>query len=379
MRRLSCLLCFAVLFASAACGSPQEEGSGGAEDSGPINIAFIGDFTGPLAPFSTASNEGLQLAVDEINDAGGADGRELTVEVFDDKNDPIQTVNIAKRIADTADLVVIGSGSAGVLSAGPFLEDNGVPYFVTVSSNPAVTESDWQWVNRVHLSDADQIDALIAHAVEDLGLENIGVLHDTSDFGAGGADLVKAELEERGMTVAAGESYNVGANDFSTQINALRGADLDAIVFWGLLDAGARVAEQLDSLGVDAQLIGGGGLVSDKFIELAGPAAEGTVASWAYIDPENAVAAALSESYEARTDRQLDVFAAQSYDAGRIVAQAIEEAGTVEPEALQQAIRGIEYEGAIGELTFDGQGQNVRQIFIGKVENGEWTLAESAE
>lgn len=374
MRRRLVLVVTLILVATAACGSPQDDT--GSEGSGDINIAFIGDLTGPVAPYSSASLEAVRIAFNAANEAGGIDGRKLKLDVYDDKNDPVQTVNIVKRVTPSATAVMIASGSANVLSAGPFLERAGKPFIVTVSSNPGVTSSGWEWVNRVHLSDADQVERVLTYAVDDQGLDRVGVIHDTSDLGQGGAELVEAGLEERGLQVAADEAYNPESNDFSNQITALRGVDLDALIFWGVLDAGARVADQMAALNMtDVQLLGGGGLVSDEFIELAGDAAEGTIASWAYVDPDNPALKAMTSAYEEKTGRAPDVFAAQSYDGANILIEALNDAGT-EPAELQDAIRSSVHEGAVGTIEFDDTGQNIREIHLGVVKDGRWALLE---
>jgi branched-chain amino acid transport system substrate-binding protein len=362
--------------ALAACGSPQEQGGTGQASTGDIEVAFIGDFVNAAAPYSTASFEGAKLAVEEINDAGGVKGRQLVLSNYDDKNEPVQAVSIAQRVAPEATAVIQGGSSSTTLAAIPYIEQAGKPFFVTVSSNPAVTGSGYAWVNRVHLSDADQVKKLVAYAVESGGYKRIALVHDTGDYGTGGGRLAEEELGKRGVKPVSTQTYNVGATDFSAQINALRDANADAVIFWGQLDFGARFAEQMASLGLaDVQLLGGSGFVSNTYLELAGEAADGTVATWAYLDPKNPVVSKLSETYKSRTNRNLDVYAAQSYDLVHLLAEAIEKAGT-EPEALQKAIRESRHDGAVGELTFDETGQNVRQIELGVVRNGAWGLLD---
>jgi branched-chain amino acid transport system substrate-binding protein len=365
-----------------ACGSSKEDAPAATSDSGtkdtsPIEIAFIGDLSGPVAPYSKASLAGLKIAIDEANAAGGVDGRQLDLKSYDDTNDPIQTVNLSKRAAPSASAVVIASASSPVLAASPELDAAGVPFFVTVSSNAKVTTSGWKWVNRVHLSDADQVDKIVDHAVTKLKLKRIGMIYDTSDFGKGGLGLAQAAMKKRNVELVAEQGYNLGANDFSAQVNALRDAKLDGLLAWGDVDGVSRVTEQLKSLGVtNLQVLGGGGIVSNKFIELAGKAAEGAVASWAYVDPNNAVVKSMSDKYKTAEGRDVDVFAAQSYDAGRIIVQAVKTAGTSDKQKLQAAIRAIQYEGAVGKLSFDTTGQNVRQVRLGTVRDGKWTLLE---
>lgn len=372
MRRVLMAVAVAAMVLIAGCGS----GTGGGGSGGSIQIAFIGDLTGPVAPYSKASLEGVKIAFEEANAAGGVNGKKLELKTYDDKNNPIQTVNIAKRAVPDATASIVASGSANVLAAGPTFERAGRPFIVTVSSNPAITTSGWKWVDRVHLSDADQVKRVITYAARDRGLKRFAVIHDTSDLGRGGESLVKQTLKGLGMTLVSDQSYSPDTNDFSTQINALRDAKPDAVVFWGLLDAGARIAEQMNSLGMrDVQLLGGGGLVSDEFIDLAGKASEGTVAAWAYVDPKNPTYQKLAKSYKADTGRAPDVFAAQSYDGARILIDALKKAGT-DPDALQQAIRASKYSGAVGDISFTGDGQNTRTIHLGEVKHGHWTLVE---
>jgi branched-chain amino acid transport system substrate-binding protein len=372
MRRgLVLVACAAVMLVAAACGGSEEKGAAGGDT---IAIGFIGDLTGPVAPYSKASLEAAKIAIDEANKAGGVDGKKIELKVYDDKNNPIQTVNIAKRIAPSVTAAIVASGSANVLAAGPMLERAQLPFIVTVSSNPAVTESGWKWVNRVHLSDADQVKAVIEYGVGERGLKRVAMIHDTSDLGRGGQSLITANLKEKGMTPVSDQSYAPETNDFSTQINALREADPDGVVFWGTLDAGSRIAEQMASLGMkDVQLMGGGGLVSNEFIELAGKASEGTIAAWAYVDPDNKTFKAMEERYRQAANREPDVFAAQSYDGTRILIDAMRKAGT-DAEPLQKAIRATHYSGAVGDISFDDKGQNIRTIHLGEVKDGEWTL-----
>jgi branched-chain amino acid transport system substrate-binding protein len=373
MRRVLLVSLVAATLVVAGCGS-DSEGGGSGESSEPIQIGFVGDLTGPVAPYSKASLEGAKIAVAEANEAGGVKGRKIELKVYDDKNNPIQTVNIAKRTASTVPALIVASGSANVLAAGPVIERAGIPFIATVSSNAAVTGSGWKWVNRVHLSDADQVKEVIAYGAQTMKLKRFAVIHDTSDLGRGGQKLVKDNLAALGMELVSDQSYAPETNDFSTQINALREAKPDAVVFWGLLDQGSRIAEQMQSLGMrDVQLLGGGGLVSDEFIKLAGKASEGTIAAWAYVDPDNQVFTSLAAKYEKAAGRPPDVFAAQSYDGARILIDALKRAGT-EPEPLQKAIRATRYSGAVGDIGFDATGQNTRTIHLGQVKDGKWTL-----
>jgi branched-chain amino acid transport system substrate-binding protein len=251
-----------------------------------------------------------------------------------------------------------------------------MPFITTVAANPAVTESGWKYVSRLHLSDRDQVERIVQYAVETDKFSKIGVLYDTSDYGIGGRDIAIKALGKRNLQPAVVEGWKQTDADFSSQIVKLKGSGAQGVIIWGTVEGAVRIVQQMRSLGLDkVQVYGGGGLVSQKYIDLGGTAVEGTIATWAYVDSNKGRARDLAQKYEQRFKRKLDVFVAQGYDALHILARGIEQGGE-DRTKIQQAIRGIKYQGAVGDVTFDPNGQNVRKIFIARVENGKFTLAQ---
>jgi branched-chain amino acid transport system substrate-binding protein len=342
----------------------------------PIVIGVMGDFSGPIAPYSSASLQGATIAAEEINAAGGIKGREIQLKQYDDRNDPVEGVTLVKRAADEALVMLVTSGSSPALSAGPVLDRARVPFITTVAANPAVTESGWKYVNRLHLSDRDQVERIVQYAVETDKFSKIGVLYDTSDYGIGGRDIAIKALGKRSLQPAVVEGWKQTDADFSSQIVKLKGSGAQGVIIWGTVEGAVRIVQQMRSLGLDkVQVYGGGGLVSQKYIDLGGKAVEGTIATWAYVDSNTGRARDLAQKYEQRFKRKLDVFVAQGYDALHILAKGIEQGGE-DRTKIQQAIRGVRYQGAVGDVTFDANGQNVRKIFIARVENGKFALAQ---
>ena len=342
----------------------------------PIVIGVLGDFSGPVAPYSSASLQGATLAAEEINAAGGIKGSTIQIKQYDDRNDPVEGVTLAKRLGDEVLVAVVASGSSPALSFGPVLDRAGIPFITTVAANPAVTESCWKFVNRLHLSDRDQVERVVEYAVETDRFTKVAVLYDTSDYGIGGRDIALKALAKRNLQPVVVEGWKQTDADFSSQIVKLKSAGAQGVIVWGTVEGAVRIAQQMRSLGLEqVRIYGGGGLVSQKYIDLGGKAVEGTIATWAYVDPTAPRARDLAQKYEARFKRKLDVFVAQGYDAMHILAQAIGTAGE-DRAKIQQAIRAIRYQGAVGDVTFDAQGQNVRKIFIARVEGGRFTLAK---
>lgn len=367
---------------SGASPAPAPASGGGTSkptDTTPITIGVIGDFSGPLAPYSTATLNGVNLAVDELNAAGGINGHKIQIKQYDEKNDPVEGVNIAKRVGDEALAVIVGSGSSPALAIAPVLDKAGIPFMTTVSSNPAITESGWKYVNRMHLSDRDQVNRIVDYAVKEKKYSKIAVLYDTSDLGVGGYKMAVDALKSNNLTPVVAEGWKQTDADFGNLVLKLKDSGAQAVILWGVVEGAVRIVQQTRAAGLnDVQFFGGGGLVSQKYIDLGGKAVEGTLATWAYVDSSTGVAADLAKKWQDKYGKPMDVFGAQSYDAMKILAAAIAKAGTQtkDRDAIEAAIRATKYDGAVGHIEFTPQGQNIRKIYMAIVKDGKFQLAQ---
>jgi len=345
----------------------------------PVVIGVMGDFSGPVAPYSTASLQGAMIAMDEINAVGGIKGSPVQIKQYDDRNDPVEGVTLAKRLGDEVLAVIVASASSPTLSAGPVLDRAGIPFVTTVAANPAVTESGWKFVNRLHLSDRDQVERVVQYATENDRFTKIAILYDTSDYGVGGRDIALKALARRSLTPPVVEGWKQTDADFSSQIVKVKATGAEGVIIWGTVEGAVRIVQQMRSLGLDkVRVYGGGGLVSQKYVDLGGKAVEGTIATWAYVDPAVPRAKDLGDKYEQRFKRKMDVFVAQGYDALHVLAQAVDKAGQSPSDRLKiaSAIRATRYQGAVGEVTFDDNGQNVRKIYIARLDGGKFVVVK---
>ncbi len=389
VKLISTLLLLALMLTVAGCGGSASPApapsSGGASpapaakpaDTTPITIAVMGDFTGPVAAYSGASLNGATLAMEEINAAGGINGKKVQIKQYDDKNDPVEGVNIAKRIPDEALGAIVTSGSSPALAAGPVLDKAGIPFMTTVASTPAVTESGWKYVNRMHLSDRDQINRIIEYAVGEKKFSKIAILYDTSDLGVNGYKMAVDGLKAKNITAVVAEGWKQTDADFGNLVLKIKDAGAECVILWGVVEGAVRIVQATRAAGLDkVQFFGGGGLVSQKYIDLGGKPVEGTIATWAYVDSASGKAADLAKKYQAKYNKPMDVFAAQSYDAMKILLGAIAKAGTEtrNREAIEAAIRATKYDGAVGHIEFSPQGHNIRQIYLATVKDGKYTL-----
>lgn len=345
----------------------------------PVVIGVVGDFSGPVAPYSTAALQGAMIALDELNASGGINGHQIQLKQYDDRNDPVEGVTIAKRLGDEVLGVLVTSGSSPALSLGPVLNRSKLPFITTLSSNPAITESGWNYANRLHLSDRTQMERIIRYALDTDHFTKLGILYDTSDLGVGGRNIALATLEKRSIKPLVVEGWKQTDADFSSQIIKLKDAGVEGVIIWGSVEGAVRIVQQMRSLGLDkTQIYGGGGLVSQKYIDLGGNAVEGTIATWAYLDTSTPLVTALRDKYDARFKSKIDIFGAQGYDALRIMAQAIASVGLKDSDRpkIAEAIRAIHYRGAVGDVSFDANGENVRKVYVARLSNGKFSVVD---
>ncbi len=161
-----------------------------------ITIGIVGDQSGVSAPYGLDTRQGAQTAVDEINAAGGIGGATLVLRVYDEKGDPVEAVKIAPQVADETVATIVCSSSSPALAIGPKLEELGIPFIVTVSSNLKITSSGWKWASRIQPADPDQINRMVAYISKNLKYKKIALLHDTTDLGTGARDALVNTLKQ---------------------------------------------------------------------------------------------------------------------------------------------------------------------------------------
>jgi len=357
--------------------SPEQPEVVSQPEQSEVVVCTIVDLSGVLAAYGNDTKQGVEIAVDEINEAGGINGAKIVLRAFDEKTDPVEAVKIAQLVADECVATIVGSGSGPAIAAGPYLEDAGIPFIITVSSNETVTKSGWEYVSRIQLSDYDQLVRSIEYAVSELGITKAALLHDTTDFGLGGKQYMQDIIGNRDdIELVSMEGWRLEDADYSSQILNAQRSGADAIWIVGAAEGGARIVQQSAQLGVEIQFLGNNGLGNQKFLDLAGDASEGLIITWGAVDPTKQIVQDIEKKMQERYNRSADVFVAHAYDAMYILAEAMRQAGmTMEDRpAIQKAIRSGVYNFSLGELSFDETGHNIRHIFIAQVVDGEFKI-----
>jgi branched-chain amino acid transport system substrate-binding protein len=373
-RRVSVALLAA--FALSAAGTAQ------AQD---IKLGLIAGLSGGGASYGASMRQGFEMAVKEVNDAGGIKGRKVVIDVADDASDPAQSVLAMQRLVnDEVDVVIGGWGSSQVLANMEVAERAGMPYIVVGASNPRITTSRNKWTFRILTNDGGQASRLATVAVKLLGMKRIAIIADSNDYGVGCRDIFIATLKELGVTPVDVESYQSNDKDFTAQLTHIAGAQPEGIALFGTLPAAPAIMNQARDLGIDGRFMGAAGLSNEALITLAPEAAQHTIAT-AYLfetlDPE---AKAWTDRYTAmfKNDAQAPrpSQAAPTYRGVKIAMQCLGDVGTAK-DAVRQCIkswRGKLFGLPPIEAHFDDTNQLQVPVVLESVEGKQFALLPGA-
>lgn len=371
-----CRILLPFLALSFACqpGRPALEG---------IPVGFYGALTGSTATFGQSGKKGVSLAFDEINARGGVLGKSLSLRIEDDRGEPAEAASsVTKLISRDHVVALIGeAASSRTLAAAPIAQSSEVPMVTPSSTNPQVTRVG-TYVFRVCFTDDFQGEMLARFAAESLRAKTAAFLVDVrSDYSVGLAEAFRRAFSRAGGRVVSEQRYSEGDTDFSAQLTQIRSAAPDVVFVPGYYTEVGLVARQKRSLGVGGVLLGGDGWDSPRLTEIAGTAADGAYFSNHYSpqDPSPATARFVS-AYRARYGEAPDSVAALSYDAGRLVAEAIRRAGEASGPRIRDALAATrDFPGVTGNLTFDLDRNPVKSITILKIEGGRYRFVEKIE
>jgi branched-chain amino acid transport system substrate-binding protein len=355
-----------------------------------INLGVIAGMTGAGASYGRGIAQGAEMAVREINAAGGINGRKLRLVVVDDASSPARSAIAMRRlVAANVDLIVGGWGSPQVLANLDIAEQGGIPYIVVGATHPQITSAGNRWTFRVIQTDAVMAEQLARIVVKDLGMKRIAVINDSNAYGVGNRDVFVAALARARMPPVEVRSYQTADASFTEQLTRIRAADPDAIAIFGTIPAAPAIMNQARELGIKARFVGTGGLANEALIASAPVAAEGAVLMTYFSEEVDAEARAWADRYRqefaGRAEPPRPVLAAWEYRAIRAVAapclSSAAAATTTDRPRLRACIaqwRGKLF-GVRGEAYFDQTGQLVQTPVVVEVRDGAFRSFKTAD
>jgi branched-chain amino acid transport system substrate-binding protein len=376
----------AILLAACAPIQPVATGTSAAgEGEGPIYIGVSGPLTGPTARYGEQWKKGFDLALEEINGAGGINGRPLEYIFEDTQSDPKQSVVVAQKfVADPRIIVELGDfSSTASMAASQIYQRGGLVQFGFTNSHPDFTNAggDYTWSNSVTQAQASP--ALADFAVTDLGVNRLAVFYLNNDWGVSSFDLFVPRIEELGAEIVSSAGYLAEEVDFRSALTEARDANPDAVILLSYQADGALIAQQMQQAGLDVPIIGASPIQSPDYLELGGDAVEGTYILGQFLDTDTRPhVKSVVDKYIAKYNETPDFFAMHAYDTMHLIAKAIEIGGPTR-EGVHSALPQLKDVPSViyGTASFNPETRRVQDPeFVGlQIQDGKFVLWDGTQ
>jgi branched-chain amino acid transport system substrate-binding protein len=343
----------------------------------PVPIVGLVELSGTGATAGTNFNNGVKLAVKEINASGGILGRKIEYTANDTQSNPGVAKALAQKAVDDGAYVVMGpvfSGSFIVSMAETQRAE--IPNF-TGGEAANITEKGNPYVFRTSFTQSTAMPKLAKYIKDTVKAKSVAIMWVNNDFGKGGRDMMAKALEAQGIKVAADVSTDPGQVDFSGAVLKAKQSGADALFVYTNEEESARALRELRKQGYDKPIIGETTLTGQKVIELAGDAANGAVAHVGLTaDAPQATIKAFDQKFQAEYKYKSDHNGMKGYSGMYVVKAITEKIGKTDPKAFAAALHGASISakdnpGVLLDVTFDKNGDLDRESFLVKVENGK--------
>lgn len=378
MKKVLSMMCVGMMTVAAltGCGSEKK-----AADETTIKIGGNLEMTGGSASFGKSASNAVNLAIKQLNDKGGALGKKFEFLVADNKSEPSEAMNaLQKLIAQDKVVAVVGPNLSSAVIAGSAINDSSKVVTITpMGTNPRVTVDDKgktkPYMFRACFIDPFQGTVMAKFAKNTLGASRVAIMIDnSSDYSKGLAKFFKQGFEKTGGEVVAEESFLQKDNDFKATLTKIKAQNPDMIYIPAYYQEVGLIVKQARDLGIDIPMAGGDGWDSSKLAEIAGAdALNNTYFSSLYSpDDTSKLNKDFVSSYEKAYGQKPDVFAALSYDAMNLLANAITTAKSTDGEKIKDALAATKaYPGVSGAVTFDEQHNPIKGAVIIEYKDGK--------
>ncbi|WP_431686740.1 branched-chain amino acid ABC transporter substrate-binding protein [Hahella sp. NBU794] len=322
-----------------------------------IKIAIAGPQSGDVAQYGDMQVIGAEMAVEQINAAGGVNGDKLEAIRYDDACEPKQAVAVANKIVNDGVKFVVGHlCSSSTQPASDVYEDEGIITITPASTNPDITERGYQMIFRTIGLDSHQgptAGKFIATVVKP---KRVAVIHDKQQYGEGIATAVKKTLEEKNVNVVLFEGVNKGDKDFSPLIAKLQKENVDFVYYGGYHPELGQVLRQASEKGLDIKFMGPEGVGNKDISQIAGKASEGLYVTLPPAFDQRPENKSLVDAFKAKSQDASGAFVMTSYAAVQVIADSIKGVGSTDTDAIQAYLRSHSFKTPMGEIAFDEKG-----------------------
>lgn len=356
-------------------------GCGGGESDSEIRIGINYELSGEVATYGQASRDGIMMAFDEINAAGGINGMQIVPVVVDNKSESAEATSLATKLM-TQDGVVAALGpatSGNFMATIPVAMQNSIPIIsASATADKGVTTDAGgnvnEYVFRLCFNDSFQGVTMASFAKSNLNATKAVIIQDkSSDYGQGLADNFTATFEAGGGTIVAHEGYVAKDKDFNSILTSIKAKDFDVIFVPGYYQEAGLIIKQARDQGIDAPILGADGFDSPVLLELAGEEALNDVYfsnHYSSLD-EDPMVKSFIEGYKAKYNSDPGAFHALGYDLGMFIADAIERAGSLDSEDIKDALASTKgFVGVTGSFDMGADHNPIKAAVVIGLENG---------
>ena len=366
------LALFGGVLATTSCNKKQETG---------IPVGQFISLTGAQATFGQSNDRGVQLAVEEINAAGGVLGQPLRIITKDNQSKPGETSTVVRELITRNKVVaLIGEVASGrSLEAAPIAQRSGIPMISPASTNEKVTEVG-DHIFRVCFIDPFQGTVCAKFARKKLGATKAAILTDVSkDYSMGLTKSFREEFTKQGGVISGEQSYSGGDKDFNAQLTAIKAGNPQVIFLPAYYTEAPLIMRQARQLGITAPFVGGDGWDSPELIEVGGSSVEGAYFSNHFSEQsKDPQVVAFVDACRKKYKVDPDAMVALGYDSVYLLADAMKRAGTTDPAPVTAALAATkDFPGVTGKITLDAHRNPTKPAVMLQVKNGKFAYVET--
>jgi len=367
-RKVSAILLVALALIFSSCGK-----SSGVKE---IVVGVAGAHSGDLASYGLPTVNAVKLVAEEINAAGGIDGKQIRLVIEDDQCKPEVATNTATKLVGDKVVAVIGHICSGATKAAlGIYNDSEIICISPSATNPPLTQSgDYPNFFRTIAPDDAQAKLDVDFATDKLSLKKIAVIHDKGDYGKGFAEFAKSFIEAGGKAeVVLFEGITPGAVDYNAIINKIQASGAEGIIYGGYHPEASKIVTQMKKKGMNLPFISDDGVKDDTFIKVAGEFAEGVYASGPIDTTSSPIAQKAIKAHQDKFGTEHGAFYINAYAAALALFNAIDKADSTEPAAIAAALRSEKVDTTLGTIGFDERGDAIGIGFsIYQVKDGKY-------
>ena len=342
--------------------------------AGSIKIGFNAPLTGFAAADGNSALVGARLAVEQVNAGGGINGDDIELVVYDDQASPKEAAPLAVKMTtqDEVTAGISGSYSGSTRAAATIFQENSVPYISAYAVHPDITRAG-DYVFRTSFMGEVQGRAGAKLIGDVMGLKRVALVTLNNDFGKSLATGFKEKAADFGIEITGEYEYSIKDREFGPIVSKVRSDGPDAIYASGYFFTAGPLVRQIRAAGIAAPVIGQEGYDSQKFIEIAGPDAEGVIITTSLDrDSSNPITQAFIKGFEEMAGYPTDMVAASAHTAVLVMAEALKTAGAGDRTALRDAIAGSSVDASTGHISFNALGEVKKDVQIQVVKDGAW-------